>query len=192
MIKKFIPLIVLFCACSPTFQIKPKQEVPILESNNKTISDLNTATNQILEMQASPLSEDQIIEIFDGNLLLAGTIPIDVTLSNKSKTAILFTEKDFSLTDPQGQKFSNLKAKDAFESLFDYYKIKAYNPASYEKIKANFLTHSINLKDPILPDENRKGLLFFKLKKGKTISKKLELQLSRKKIFTDNLKIVLN
>lgn len=184
--KKFIPLIIflLFCSCSPAFQVKPRQEVIYSETNNKIF-------NSIIELKAKLLSEDQIVEIFDGNLFLVGTIPIQVTLTNKTEQNIIFTEKDFSLVNPKGESFNNLKPKDAFESLFDYYKIRAYNPSSYEKMKDNFLTHSLNLKDPFSPNESRSGLLFFKIKKASPSPKGLELKLTQKKLFSENLTITL-
>lgn len=186
MLKKFIPLTIFFllCSCSstfrPIFQVKPRQEVPLLEASNK-------ASNIVVEVEAKLLPEDLVVEIFDGNLFLAGTIPIQITLTNKSQLNIAFMEKDFSLLSSQGETFTNLKAEDAFESLFDYYKIRAYNPYSYEKVKEDFLTHRLKLKDPFLPNESRSGLLFFKTKKAKTIPKNLQLKLTGKKLFSESL-----
>ncbi len=186
MLKKFIPLIVffLFCACSPIFQVKPRQEVPLSKMEAKV-------SNNIIEMQAKILSEDQVVEDFDANLILAGTIPIQITITNQTQQPIVFIEKDFSLLDFNGQQLSNLKAKEALESLLDYYKIRAYNPYSYEKIQTNFLTHSLLLKEALMPNESRSGLLYFKLKKA-TSTKGLKLKLSRKKIFAESLILALN
>ncbi|KAF0240086.1 MAG: hypothetical protein FD167_4248 [bacterium] len=179
MLKKFIPLIVfvLFCACGPTFQVKPRQEVAFSQMNHKI-------SNNIIEMQAKLLSEDQIIETFDANLLLAGIIPIQVTITNQTQQSIVFMEKDFSVIDSQGQSITNLNAKDALERLFDYYKIRAYNPYSYEKMQANFLTHSLSLA--LMPNESRSGLLYFKPEKANS-TKGLKLKLTRKKIFIESL-----
>ncbi|MBI4851803.1 MAG: hypothetical protein HY819_08415 [Acidobacteria bacterium] len=143
-------------------------------------------------MQAKLLSEDEIVEIFDGNLLLASIIAIEITLTNKNEQSIIFSEKDFSLLGEQGRVFSNIKDKDVLEKLLDYYKIRAYNPYSYEKMKANLLTHSLSLKTPFMLNESRRGLVFFSLKKTTTIPKGLELKLSRKKFFAESLLLKLD
>lgn len=190
MLKKFIPLIIIFlCSCSPTFQIKPRQDISITQKN-QNIS--KSVSNSKIEMQAKLLSEDEIVEIFDGNLLLASIIPIEITLTNKNEQSIIFSEKDFSLLGEQGRVFSNIKDKDVLEKLLDYYKIRAYNPYSYEKMKANLLTHSLSLKTPFMLNESRRGLVFFSLKKTRTIPKGLELKLSRKKFFAESLLLKLD
>lgn len=186
MLKKFIPIIIIFLSsCSPTFQIKPSQEVTLSQTDQKT-------SNNMVEIQAGLLSEDQVVEIFDANLFLARVIPIQITITNLSQQPIIFSEKDFSLIDSQGKPINSLKAKDALESLLDYYKIRAYNPYSYEKMQANFLTHSIVLKETLMPNEKRSGLLYFKVKKNESfITKGLNLVL-RKKTFAESLRLTIN
>lgn len=184
--KIFIPLIVIFfCCCSPPFQVKPRQDVTFSEITHKTSNDL-------VQLQAEILSEDQIVEIFDGNLLLAGSIPIKITIVNKSQQSLAFTEKDFSLSNGSKQRFSKLKPSDALESLFKYYKIKAYSPYSYEKIKVAFSTHSLSLEEAFTPNESRSGMIYFKIKPSSPLPKGLQLKLVKEKMLKEGLTISLN
>lgn len=188
MLKKFIPLSLIFLlglACGPVFQVKPRPTVDLPEINNKTAN-----SNFILE--AAILSEDKAVEIFDANLFLAGIIPLEVKLTNQIQNSVKFSEKDFTLLDSQGRSFRCIKDKDVINKLLDYYKIKAYNPYSHDKLKENFFTYSLSLKESFSPNETRQGLLYFKMGKEKTLGQGLKLSFKNKKISQNSLILTLN
>ncbi|MFY9223539.1 MAG: hypothetical protein WAQ98_12770 [Blastocatellia bacterium] len=188
MIKKFIPLLLIFLlglACGPVFQVKPRSTVDLPEINNKT-------ANSSLILEAAILSEDKAVEIFDANLFLAGIIPLEVKLTNQNQTPVKFSEKDFTILDSKGRSFSCIKDKDVINKLLDYYKIKAYNPYSHDKLKEKFFTHSLSLKESFGLDETRQGLLYFKIGKEKAVGQGLKLNFKNKKISQDSLLLTLN
>jgi hypothetical protein len=173
--KTLFLLTILFIttACNTSFQIKPRQEV--------SLTKINAISSNFEPLEAEILSEDKVVEVFDANLFLAGIIPIQVSLTNDNQQPLVFTEKDFVLIDSTGQKFNNIKAKDALDRVFDYYGITAYNIYSYETMKTNFLSHSLALKESFTPGEKRQGLLYFKFEKRSPIPKGLKLKLEKNK-----------
>ena len=70
-------LFLVSCAGAP-FRVSPRVEVPV-----DTIHP--SASSSKLELRAEVLSEDEIVKLFDGNLLLAGIIPIRVALTGTAE-----------------------------------------------------------------------------------------------------------
>lgn len=179
--KKLIFLIffLILPACNTSFQIKPRQEVSLSQPSNISSSAIPNTTTPL---QAQLLSEDKVVEVFDANLFLSGVLPVQISFTNNSQEFLTLQEKDFTLLDLTGRRFSNIKAKDVLNRVFDYYGITAYNIYSYETMKTNFLSHSIVLNEAIKPGETRQGLLYFKFEKRSSIPKGLKIKLEGKKL----------
>src|SRR6185369_8946383 len=140
-------LFLVSCAGAP-FRVSPRVEVPV-----DTIHP--SASSSKLELRAEVLSEDEIVKLFDGNLLLAGIIPIRVALTNRSEEALNTAELQFSLTDTTGKRFSSIKAKDVMKQLIKYYGVRLYSYGPGQEMKARFLTHSLPKEDRLQPAESR-------------------------------------
>lgn len=172
------------CANAP-FKVADRVEVP-------AINITPAATNTKLELRAQVLNEDEVIGLFDGNLLLAGIIPIRVALTNQTQQPLTFTNRDFQLVTPQGQLCVPVKAKDVVGRLIKYYGYRVYNEYAYKEMQAKFISHDLDLSMPLAVGESRQGMLYFKPKKGKTIPVGLKLNLMANSIKKESLTIELN
>jgi hypothetical protein len=163
-------LLLVSCAGAP-FRVAPRVEVPV-------DSIRSSASSSRLELRAQVLDEEEVVKLFDGNLLLAGIIPIRVALTNRSEEALNTGDLKFQLTDVTGRRFSSVKAKDVMKQLIKYYGIRLYSYAPEKEMRARFLTHSLPMEKRLQPAESRQGLIFFKQTKESPLPQGLRLQLS--------------
>jgi hypothetical protein len=172
----FIGTLLAACAGAP-FKVAPRVEVPVETIRAQASSDR-------LELRAMLLGEDEIVKLFDGNLLLAGIIPVRVALTNRSQEVLGTGVLEFKLTDGTGRGFPTVKAKDVMKQLYKYYGVRLYSYAPEQEMRARFLTHGLMLEDRLQPAESRQGLIFFKKEKESPIPEGLRLQLTGSKSVT--------
>jgi hypothetical protein len=175
-------LICIACGSAP-FRVQPRVEVP-----RENISGV--ATGGALELRAQVLNEDEAVQLFDGNLYLAGIIPVRVALTNVSQQEQSVANAQFQLSDQKGGKLRPIKAQDALARMIKYYGIRYYNVALYDDMKARFLSHSITLPQELAPERSEQGLLYFQQeKKASPLPQGLQLQLKLPKASALNVSL---
>src|ERR1044071_1882526 len=100
----FISLLPLFSCSSVPFKVQPRVEVA-------PASIAGLAAGKNIDLRAQLLAEDEIVHLFDGNLLLAGIIPVRVAITNHSEQRQFISQSEFQLSDQSGRRFSLVKAK---------------------------------------------------------------------------------
>lgn len=149
-------VIITMSACTGVpFNVKPRVDLPAEQIANR-------AATASVDLRAELVSENEAETLFDGNIWLAGVIPVRVALTNKSAAVIESDDLKFSLVDETGRRFPLLKPKDAFKKMIDYYGVRFYNLALHEEMKDRFLNYGAALNNGLLPAESQQGMLFFK------------------------------
>ncbi|MEW6735769.1 MAG: hypothetical protein AB1489_31040 [Acidobacteriota bacterium] len=164
-----VVLVNTFVACAP-FKVVPRVEVP-------PASITGVVADGALELRAQLLSEDEVVKLFDGNLWLAGIIPIRVVLTNRGEEVLLTNKFNFQLKDAAGHSFQSIKAPQALEKMRKYYGVRLYSNELYKEMQARFISHSFNLEAAFTPSESRQGLIFFTQTKERPAPAGLRLEL---------------
>ena len=133
---------------------------------------------ETLELRAQLLSEDESMNLFDGNLLLAGVIPVRTALTNRGGTTLTAKKLEFQLIDSSGRRFKLIKPKDAIDQMIKYYGYRAYSYQPTQEMKERFASHGLNFDKALQPAESRQGLIFFKQEKDSPQPSGLRLQLT--------------
>ena len=112
-----------------------------------------------LEIQASAIrDEDYLYSTFDANLVMAGLLPVKVSLHNNNNVPIDLAPMRF-LLGSSGQK--PIEPRRAFKRLVKYYGVRVYSPEGYKLALADFSAYGLDQRSPLPPGESRWGLLFF-------------------------------
>jgi hypothetical protein len=105
--------------------------------------------------------EDFLYETFDANLILAGVLPVRVTLSNSGAESVSLKTVRFELRGIGGRFAKTLDARQAFKRLISYYEISAYSKSGYSESQEAFSAYALDFKTPLAAGQSRQGLLFF-------------------------------
>src|SRR6185503_7169463 len=106
MTRLVVSLVVLFTvlissSCSGSlFKVKPASELPPLPADTRT-TDAGGVTLRV----APFLSDEQIQELFEANLALAGVLPVRIELAFQSGVAIELKKARFHLRDDQNREW---------------------------------------------------------------------------------------
>jgi hypothetical protein len=163
--------------CGKPFDVKPRTTVQPLPSMN------NAATVEVKGLTLSGeliKDEDYLYDTFDGNLILAGILPVRVKLQNESAEKVDVKDAKFTLLDATNHTFKIMDGEKAYKQLRKYYGIKIYNKSGNNEAKEDFSGYELERKKPLSSNESREGLLFFQvpnemIKKGdfRLVAKKL-------------------
>ncbi|HZS04883.1 MAG TPA: hypothetical protein VFD58_08625 [Blastocatellia bacterium] len=119
-----------------------------------------------LEVSAFALTDDdRAFEQFGANLPLAGLVAVDVKLTNRTASPINSRSLRFELSDATGAKFKQLEPKKALGRLMKFYGVRFYALEARRVTRERFETLSLPLAAPLAPQEERRGLLFFEVKR---------------------------
>ncbi len=105
--------------------------------------------------------EDKLYDTFDGNLILAGILPVRVKLQNSGAEKVELKSAKFELRGATNSVFKLLEAEKAYKQLRKYYGITIYNKRGNSESKADFSTYALDVKKSLAGNETREGLLFF-------------------------------
>ncbi len=160
-------------ACAP-FKVSPRVEIPVTEIKA-------VAQTASLELRAQIPNEDEMLQLFDSNLQLAGIIPLRVTLTNRSSQSLSIKNCKLQLLGAKQKQFSAIAAKDVVNRLIKYYGIRVYSYALHEEMTKKFISHSLAIPNNLMPGETVQGLIYFKHIKESLLPTGLHLQLQREK-----------
>ena len=119
-----------------------------------------------LEVSAVALADDdRAFEQFGANLPLAGLIAVDAKLTNHLTSPINARALKFELRDATGKKYKNLAPKKALKRLLKFYQMRIYGLEAYRRTRADLETLSFRTDNPLAPQEERRGVLFFEAKR---------------------------
>jgi len=174
----FMLALALTTSCSGSlFKVKPVAELPPLPAETRT-TDAGGVTLRVAPL----LSDEQIQELFEANLPLAGVLPVRIELAFQSGVAIELKKARFHLRDDQNREWKLLSPKSAISRIMKANEVTLYNPNSRKQFEQEFGAYAIDLKTPLASGEpRRQGFLFFQTpdKQAVTSAQKLTLTVER-------------
>lgn len=145
----------LLGGCNSVFTIRPKNDLPPFESAGRAVAPE-------IEIEARAfLSDAEVINTFEGNLLLAGIVPVRVRVKNPAGSQLVLSSAQFELASAGGRLFKPLSAKKTFEQLLTYYHIRAYSRGAYANTIGGFEQLALDTRTPLASIESREGFLYF-------------------------------
>jgi hypothetical protein len=155
------------CATKP-FNVKPRPVAPPAEFRAR-------ATAGTVEVRAGAIrDEDYLYSTFNGNLILAGVLPVKLSVKNGGAAPVDLKSVRFLLV-ASGQRQKPIEPRSAFKRMMKYYKIRLYNPEGYKSSLADFVSYGFDSRAPLLPGESRWGLLFFENPSGERVGSGIAL-----------------
>ena len=161
--------VVVLCALAPAcggslYKVKPVVQTPIAEG-------ATGAQAGGVKVRAVPLlTDEEIQELFEANLLLAGILPVRVEMVNNSGVPIDLKKARFVVRDSEGRVWKSLSPKNAVSRILKYYAVYLYNPNSRAKFAEDFRQHALNTETSLGDGDGRGGLLFFQTPKKESVS----------------------
>ena len=183
MTRLVVSLVVFFTvlvssSCSGSlFKVKPASELPPLPANTRT-AEAGGVTLRVAPL----LTDEQIQELFEANLLLSGVLPVRIELAFQSGTAVELQRARFHLRDEQNREWKLLPPKKAVSRIMKANGITLYNPNSRKQFEQEFGAYAIDVKTPLASGEaRRQGFLFFQSpdKQAVASAQKLTLTVER-------------
>jgi hypothetical protein len=136
-----------------------------------------------IKVRAVPiLIDEEIQELFEANLLLAGILPVRVDVTNESGAPVDLKIAGFRLHNGDAREWKAKTAKQAVARILKYYDVYLYNPNSRRKFEEDFRTHALNVDAPLSQGEQRSGLVFFQTPNNEAVSSPRGLVLTIEKL----------
>jgi len=157
MTRAFIVLILLLLAgCgSKPFDVKTAVKLPAL-------AGAPVAESSGIRLQAAAVrDEDFLLSTFDANLILAGVLPVNVTMTNHGSQPLDLRKARFELRTADGHTYKAADAGRAFKRLIQYYEISTYSKGAYKQSREDFAAYALDAARPLAMGESRQGMLFF-------------------------------
>ncbi len=146
------------------YKVKPVVQAPIA-------NDAAGAEAGGIRFRAVPLlSDEEVQELFEANLLLAGILPVRIEIGNQTQAPIELKKARFVLRDSQERGWKTLAPKQAIGRILEYYAVYAYQPSSRKKFEEDFRAHALATEAPLAPGEQRGGLIFFQTPKKEPVA----------------------
>jgi len=129
---------------------------------NSPVSSTGRDDYEGLSVEAAAITdEDYIFETFDANLILAGVLPVKVTMTNQRTEPIEMKRARFEIRSSDSRSYRSVTGKKAFERVFSYYDITITGQHGYKESRSDFESVAFDTIAPLAPGESRQGLLFF-------------------------------
>jgi hypothetical protein len=180
MTRRFLSLILLLptaiaTSCSGSlFKVKPATELPPLPANTRS-ADAGGLTLRVAPL----LSDEEIQELFEANLALAGVLPLRVEFAFQSGVPVELKKARFRLRDGQNREWKLLSPKSAISRIMKANGVTLYNPNSRKQFEQEFGAYAIDLKTPLSSsDPTRRGFLFFQTPDKKAVTAEHQLTLT--------------
>jgi hypothetical protein len=162
----FIGIVLLTTSCgSSLFRVKPVAELPALPDTSRSAS-----AGGVTVRVAPLLTDEEVQELFEANLPLAGVLPLRMEMAFESGVPVELKRARFRLRDAQGSEWKLLSPKSAVSRILKANEVFAYNPNSRKEFEKEFTAYGIELKEPLNASERRRqGFLFFQTPKGEPV-----------------------
>jgi len=157
MTRAFIVLILLLLAgCgSKPFDVKTAVKLPAL-------AGAPVAESSGIRLQAAAVrDEDFLLSTFDANLILAGVLPVNVTMTNHGSQPLDLRKARFEVRTADGRSYKAADANRAYKRLIAYYAISTYSKGAYKESRDDFAAYALDLSKPLAMGESRQGMVFF-------------------------------
>jgi hypothetical protein len=168
---------VVTSACGGSlYKVKPVVSTPIADG-------ASGAEAGGVKVRAVPLLVDEEIqELFETNLLLAGILPVRVEIGNSNSVPVELKKARLNLRDGEGHAWKMMSAKKTVARILDYYAVYLYNPNSRAKFEEDFRAHAFDFESPLPQGGQRTGLIFFQTPKKEPVASPRGLILSIDKL----------
>ena len=168
-------VILVSSSCSGSlFKVKPASELPPLPANTRT-AEAGGVTLRVAPL----LTDEQIQELFEANLLLSGVLPVRIELAFQRGTAVELKRARFHLRDEQNREWKLLPPKKAVSRIMKANGITLYNPNSRKQFEQEFGAYAIDVKTPLASAEARRQVfLFFQSPDKQAVSSAQKLTLT--------------
>jgi hypothetical protein len=118
--------------------------------------------SQGVRLQAAAVrDEDYLLSTFDANLILAGVLPVKMTMTNSGAQPLDLRKARFEVRTADGHAYKATDAKRVYKRLIDYYGISTYSKGAYNESRDEFAAYALDLSRPLAMGESRQGMLFF-------------------------------
>ncbi|MBI3950036.1 MAG: hypothetical protein HY314_06240 [Acidobacteria bacterium] len=148
-------LAVASMGCRRPFRV-PEQVRPI---SGKL--DARTTINGLTVEAAAITDEDELMRLFNANMILARILVIKVMLKNQDNEPVDLHRLKFDLRDAQDHEFKFLEPEKAVDKLYEYYEITTYVILTRKGLEADFQQKALSTESDLRPGEERQGLVFF-------------------------------
>jgi hypothetical protein len=146
-------------ACGRPFRVS-EQVRPVGKNHNA-----HTTVDGLAVEAAALTDEDELMRLFNANMILARILVVRLTLKNQSDNPVDIHRLSLDLRDARNHEFDSLQPSDAVDKLYDYYEIRTYRIRAREEVEANFERAALQTDNELKPGEARQGLIFFEIPK---------------------------
>ena len=147
-------LVLAGCGGKP-FNVKTEVVLP-------AIAGAPAVESPAVRVQAAAVrDEDYLLSTFDANLILAGLLPVNVTITNRAAQPLDLRKARFQVRAPDGHTYKAADANRAFKRLIQYYEISTYSKDAYKQSREDFAAYALDVTGPLAMGESRQGMLFF-------------------------------
>ena len=169
--------LVLTASCGGSlYKVKPVVQAPLADG-------ASGAEAGGIRVRAIPLLiDEEIQELFEANLLLAGMLPVRTEITNNSGAAVDMKKAKFRLRDGDGHEWKVKSPMQSVARILKYYDVYLYNPHARLKFEEDFLKHGFDIDTPLAQGEQRSGLIFFQTPKKEAVSSPHGLVLTIEKL----------
>ena len=171
----WLSLLLLNASCGNSlFKVKPASALPPLSAAAAS------ANVGVVTFRAAPLlTDEEIQELFESNLQLAGLLPIRLEVIHNGGDQIEFKKLKFRLHDASSSDWKLISAKAAISRILKANDVFAYNPNSRKTFEKEFRAYEFDLKTPFASAETkRQGILIFQTAKKQPVASPKELTLT--------------
>lgn len=115
-----------------------------------------------LTFRAAPLlTDEESQELFEANLQLASLLPIRIEIIHNSGEPIDLQKLRLTLRSANGDEWKNLPVKKAIARILSANDVFAYNPTARKTFVKEFSAYELNLKEPLMHAERKRGGFVF-------------------------------
>src|SRR5690349_8504564 len=149
-----ILLLSVGCGSKP-FNVKTEVTLPAM-------ANAPVVESQGIRLRAAIVhDEDYLLSTFDANLLLAGVLPVNVTMTNSGAEPLDLRKARFEVRTADDHAYKATEAKRVYKRLIDYYGISTYSKGAYKESRDDFAAYALDLSRPLAMGESRQGMVFF-------------------------------
>ena len=161
-----VALVLLTASCGGAlFKVKPVVELPPLSGNVKSAS-----AGGVTVRVAPLMTDEEIQDLFEANLALAGILPVRMEMVFESGVPIETKKVRFRLRDSEGREWKVVPPKSAVGKILKANDVYLYNPNSRKRFEEEFVAYGIDLKAPLSDaDRRRQGFVFFETPKKEPV-----------------------
>jgi len=173
----FLAIFGLLCtSCSTSlFKVKPVTELPPLPADSR-----NTEAGALTITVAPLLTDEQIQELFEVNLPMAGVLAVRAQLHVQSGAPLELKRARFVVRDAQNREWKLLSPKQTVSRIMSANGMKLYNPNAKKQFVSEVTSYSFDTQTPL--DSSRSGFLFFQTPDKRPVDASQKLTLSIEKL----------